>query len=179
MTEKRPILTLKRKKPPAAEVANPVTAPATVKHRKTLPPLEMKSRDQVPVAATERKKKKKKPQILRTLAPDEALSTLSTYWPALFSKSEIRLLALHIFADLHQRQIDRNLPFSGKQLRRCIKTYVLSPEYLHATKAGAVRYDINGQPAGQVTEKEQAWAVKQLARITAQEADGTVTQGPA
>lgn len=178
MTEKRPILTLKRKKPPAAEVASPVTAPATVKHRKTLPPLEMKSRDQAPVIAIERKKKKK-PNILRTLAPDEALSTLSTYWPALFSKGEIKLLALHIFADLHQEQIDRNLPFSGKQLRRCIKTYVLSPDYLHATKAGAVRYDINGQPAGQVTEKEQAWAVKQLTRITAQEADGMTTQGPA
>lgn len=178
MTEKRPILTLKRKKPPAAEVASPVTTPVTVKHRKTLPPLEMKSRDQAPVIATE-KKNKKKPKILRTLAPDEALSTLSTYWPALFSKSEIRLLALHIFADLHQEQIDRNLPLSGKQLRRCIKTYVISPNYLHATKAGAVRYDINGQPAGQVTEKEQAWAVKQLARITAQEADGMATQGPA
>ena len=177
MTEKRPILTLKRKKLPTVESASNVAASATVKHRKTLPPLEMKSRDQAPVIATERKKKK--PKILRTLAPDEALSTLSTYWPALFSKIEIRLLALHIFADLHQEQIDRNLPLSGKQLRRCIKTYVISPNYLHATKAGAVRYDINGQPAGQVTEKEQAWAVKQLARITVQEADDMATQGPA
>lgn len=177
MTEKRPILTLKRKKPPAAEVASPVTAPATVKHRKTLPPLEMKSRDQAPVIAAERKKKKK-PQILRTLAPDEALSTLSAHWPALFSRHEIKLLALHIFSDLHQDQIDRNLPFSGKQLRRCIKTYVLAPAYLNATRTGAVRYGIDGQPAGQVTEKEQAWAVKQLAKMGAQEADGTATQGP-
>ncbi|WP_079205311.1 ProQ/FinO family protein [Nissabacter archeti] len=138
----------------------------------------MKSRDQAPVIATERKKKNK-PNILRTLAPDDALSKFFTYWPALFSKGEIKLLTLHIFADLHQEQIDRNLPFSGKQLRCCIKTYVLSPEYLHATKAGAVRYDIHDQPAGQVIDKEQAWAVKQLARITAQEADGMATQGPA
>lgn len=177
MTEKRPILTLKRKKPPAADATMPAAAPVTVKHRKTLPPLEKKMRVQEPAPAPAQKKKNK-PKVLRLLDHDEALSTLCAYWPALFSKDEVKLLALHIFGDLHQAQIDRNLPLSGKQLRRCIKTYVLSPAYLHATQAGATRYGIEGRPAGQVTEKEQAWAEKQLAKSAAQ-ANAAATEGQA
>ncbi|MFZ1829666.1 MAG: ProQ/FINO family protein [Candidatus Competibacteraceae bacterium] len=44
------------------------------------------------------------------------------------------------------------------QVRRAIKFYIGAPAYRKALKRGGPRYDLTGQPAGEVTPEQQALA---------------------
>jgi len=49
---------------------------------------------------------------------------------------------------------------SRTQIRRALKVYTGSPAYRKALGRGGPRYDLDGQPAGEVTPKQQADAKK-------------------
>ncbi|MDU6441837.1 MAG: ProQ/FINO family protein [Pantoea sp.] len=179
MSEKRPILTLKRKRP--AEKPVPETAvPVTLRHRKTLPALDRPTRDQANPATSQPdqpKKKKNKSKPLRLIDEEQARATLSMHWPALFSHATTPVLKIHVFQDMHHDHQTRSLPLSVKQLRRCINTYVRSTDYLEATRAGAPRYGIDGQVAGEVSEREHQYALKQLAHRQRQADKARASEG--
>lgn len=52
-----------------------------------------------------------------------------------------------------------------KKIRRALAGYVKLPRYLHCLKAGAVRLDLQGQPAGSVTQQEADFAQAQLQKL--------------
>ncbi|HKM16507.1 MAG TPA: ProQ/FinO family protein [Marinospirillum sp.] len=52
-----------------------------------------------------------------------------------------------------------------KKIQRALAGYVKLPRYLHCLKAGAVRLDLQGQPAGSVTQQEADFAQAQLQKL--------------
>lgn len=59
----------------------------------------------------------------------------------------------------------RRLPVSVKQLRRCLRSLTRSEAYLNATLPGSIRYGLDGQPAGVVTEEEYLLGQLRLEKV--------------
>ncbi len=67
-----------------------------------------------------------------------------------------------IFDDLMQDIAVRGLAFGLRALRATLASYAQSPRYYRALVAGGVRYDLKGQPCGEVTPQEQQDAETRL-----------------
>lgn len=68
-------------------------------------------------------------------------------------------LKIGIHADIRARDPS----ISGVKLGAALHDYVTGPKYLRALVAGAPRLDLDGQPAGEVTERDELNAKLQLA----------------
>ncbi|HFS4358477.1 TPA: ProQ/FINO family protein [Escherichia coli] len=90
------------------------------------------------------------------------VNRLCEYWPELFNLSEVRPLKNGVISDMLQEVRTRNIPVGKGALREAVITYTHMTRYLKALIAGGPRYDLNGQPCGEVTEKEKAAASEQL-----------------
>lgn len=181
MTEQRKTLTLKRKKLTDSKLD--ATALLAKKGRLIVPePKEKTPKIASPDAThlpSESTSIKKSPITLEpknAVAPKpakpmpykEAIALLTTYWPALFSdvEAEIKPLKVGIRDDLRKDRIARNLPFLDKKIRRALKTYARTAQYLQKlTVAGTPRYDISGVPVGMVSEEEAALAKERLIQL--------------
>src|SRR5712664_3126660 len=87
--------------------------------------------------------------------------TLAERFPACFKASGPRLpLRVGIDKDVISAAPDLN----EGDVRWGIKVYVREPAYLQMMIAGAVRVDLDGHPAGVVTENEARWAVVKSGR---------------
>ncbi len=71
-------------------------------------------------------------------------------------------LKVEIPDDLIQDIAIRELAFSAGALRAAVASYVQSPRYYRALMAGGARYDLKGQPCGEVTPQEQKEAETRL-----------------
>ncbi len=94
----------------------------------------------------------------------EAMEELSTYWPALFSLGEWKLMQIGLREQLHADIDRRQLPITKKRLKRCLRTVSWCPDYLRRMVEDAPRYDLNGIVVGYVTAEQQAYAQAKLAR---------------
>ncbi|MGT3165311.1 ProQ/FINO family protein [Yersinia enterocolitica] len=92
------------------------------------------------------------------------MEELSTYWPALFSLGEWKLMQIGLRKQLHADIDRRQLPISKKRLKRCLRTVSWCPDYLRRMVEDAPRYDLNGIVVGYVTAEQQAYAQAKLAR---------------
>ncbi|SHE35137.1 ProP effector [Modicisalibacter ilicicola DSM 19980] len=81
-----------------------------------------------------------------------------------FFKGHTRPLKVGVHEDLVARE-----PWPDKLVRRALACYVHLPRYLKAVRVGAERVDLDGQPAGVVTEGEARHAHKQLESLQAQQ----------
>ena len=81
---------------------------------------------------------------------------LPARYPACFDPSNPRPLKLHIHKDLAAAGYLR------KETKRALAAYCLRRAYLNAMLAGAPRIDLDGQPAGEVTEDQAALAQAML-----------------
>jgi hypothetical protein len=88
-------------------------------------------------------------------APTPPLDLPARY-PACFDPSNPRPLKLHIHKDLAAAGYLR------KATKRVLAAYCLRRAYLNAMLAGAPRIDLDGQPAGEVTEDQAALAQAML-----------------
>lgn len=70
-----------------------------------------------------------------------------------------------IFDDLMQDLAVRGLAFGPGALRATLASYAQSPRYYRALMAGGARYDLKGQPCGEVTPQEQQEAETRLAAL--------------
>ncbi len=115
----------------------------------------------------------------------ELLDTLRARWPQAFPRDyrQVRPLALGI-----SRDIAAHLP--AQPLGRIsnaigIFQYLLGPAYFRAVLRGGPRYDLNGNPRGEVTPEEQARAKRALAaffagrKSRAGSSDATLCEGAA
>ncbi|MEN8540954.1 ProQ/FinO family protein, partial [Escherichia coli] len=81
-------------------------------------------------------------------------------WPELFSREAPKPLKVGIFDDLMQ-----DLAVRGLALRATLASYAQSPRYYRALMAGGARYDLKGQPCGEVTPQEQQDAETRLVAL--------------
>ena len=175
MSQDRPVLTLKRKTSDGSEKKSGpvvigskkviVATPGRVKRKKIEsppPPPSVKKETPAETFAREvappqpKRKAPKKPcgHSPRLMDPDEALMLMTAYWPALVMDGECRLMKVGIREDMFDDIVRRDLSLSRKRLRRMLKTLTRTDTYHSKIAVGAVRYDMQGQPAGKVTKEE-------------------------
>ena len=94
------------------------------------------------------------------------IDRLCAAFPACFSRSAPQPLKIGLgeellaLAGVHPALAD----LSRTQVRRALKVYTGSPAYRKALARGGPRYDLAGQPAGEVTSDQQANARMPRAR---------------
>lgn len=87
------------------------------------------------------------------------IQKLVAHWPALFSLENVRPLSVGIQAALVADAKTRGLPITVGQIAYCLSAYAKRPAYLKALAAGCPRYDLHGQPCGEVTAEQQQAAL--------------------
>ncbi|CAN1530859.1 ProQ/FINO family protein [Escherichia coli] len=90
------------------------------------------------------------------------VNRLIELWPELFSPESPKPLKVGIFDDLIQDIAARGISLGQGTLRATLARYVQTPRYYRALVAGGARYDLKGQPCGEVTPLQQAHAGKLL-----------------
>ncbi|WP_290871653.1 ProQ/FinO family protein, partial [Aquabacterium sp.] len=94
------------------------------------------------------------------LSPAECAAELKTRFPALFAGSP-RPLKLRIQVDIQERAPG---VFSKQALSAFFRRYTGSTSYLIAASRAKERFDLDGQPAGELSEEHRQIAVQELAR---------------
>ena len=99
------------------------------------------------------------------------LELLITHWPAVFNLDAPRPLVVGaaelITADMRARGIT-----GGGRVRAAIALYTRRTSYLKALAAGGPRYNLAGDPAGEVTAEQQQRALDTLAAMKKKEGSG-------
>ncbi|RWA79633.1 MAG: prop expression regulator, partial [Mesorhizobium sp.] len=90
----------------------------------------------------------------REKSPAQLFRHLSAKWPAAFNPKAPKPLRIGIHHDI--RVLDGEL--SDDELRRVLRAYTSMPRYLARLNSGAVRVDLDGEPAGEVSDAEAASA---------------------
>ena len=102
------------------------------------------------------------------------LDRLIEAFPACFSRTAPQPLKIGLgeellaLAGVHPALAD----LTRTQLRRALKVYTGSPAYRQALAKGGPRYDLAGQPAGEVTPDQQAAAKTPRPKLPAPEPKG-------
>lgn len=88
------------------------------------------------------------------------LDRLCAAFPALLDRRAPKPLKIGLGEDLlAQAGVHPDLlDLTRTQIRRALKIYTGAPAYRKAVAAGGPRYDLNGQPAGEITPDQQAFA---------------------
>lgn len=97
------------------------------------------------------------------------IDRLAGYWPAVFNREAPKPLKEGIVDDLLQDIATRGLEFGTGALRAAVMSYIQCPRYYVALVAGGLRYDLNGQPCGEVTAEQQESAAERLRKIRSKE----------
>lgn len=77
---------------------------------------------------------------------------LSEYWPELFNINNPKPLKLNIMQDIAKDIEVRGIDMGLGSVRTGLNTYTSHARYILCVAAGGVRYDLNGEPCGEVTE---------------------------
>ncbi|MBL8312531.1 MAG: prop effector ProQ [Rubrivivax sp.] len=95
------------------------------------------------------------------LPPAECGALLAQHFPALFGAGHALPIKLRVQADIQQR-----VPgvFSRKSLSIFLHRYTTSTPYIKALLNAPQRFDLDGQPAGEVAEEHRAAAAAELDR---------------
>ncbi|EHK54625.1 ProQ/FINO family protein [Allomesorhizobium alhagi] len=87
-------------------------------------------------------------------SPAQLFRHLSAKWPAAFNPKAPRPLKIGIHHDI--RVLDGEL--SDDEVRRALLAYTRMAKYLAKLNAGAARVDLDGKPAGEVSDADAATA---------------------
>ncbi|MEF1253885.1 MULTISPECIES: RNA chaperone ProQ [unclassified Vibrio] len=97
----------------------------------------------------------------------EVIAYIAECFPKCFTlEGEAKPLKIGIFQDLADRLSD-DPKVSKTQLRAALRQYTSSWRYLHGVKPGAVRVDLDGNPAGELDEEHVEHAKTALAESKA------------
>lgn len=104
------------------------------------------------------------------------------FWPELFTPGRPKPLKTGVLNDLMQDIAARNLDVGTGALKAAIASYTRSIRYKKALAAGGVRYDLHGQPCGEVTPEQQQKAADDIEKPKGKRDNGhgvtqQVTQG--
>ncbi len=95
------------------------------------------------------------------LSPAQCSARLAALFPALFNLQQPKPLKLRIQADIQARAPG---VFTRKSLSAFLHRYTTGTPYVLALTREAQRYDLDGQPAGELAAEHQEAAVTELAR---------------
>lgn len=84
------------------------------------------------------------------------------FWPELFDPDNPKPLKTGVLDDLMQDITARNLTVGTGVLKATLASYTRRIRYQKALAAGGARYDLNGQPCGEVTPEQQQEAADAL-----------------
>ncbi|ECK2143501.1 proQ/FINO family protein [Salmonella enterica subsp. enterica serovar Enteritidis] len=84
------------------------------------------------------------------------------FWPELFDLDNPKPLKVGLLDDLMQDIAARSLTIGAGALKAAIASYTRRIRYKKALAAGGSRYDLNGQPCGEVTPEQQQEAADGL-----------------
>jgi sRNA-binding protein len=107
------------------------------------------------------------------------LDPLCQAFPTCFNRTDPRPLKIGLgeevmaLAGVHPALAD----LTRTQIRRALKVYTGMPAYRKALTRGGPRYDLDGQPVGEVTPEQQAFA--QAPRLPKPPAAAEATASPA
>lgn len=90
-------------------------------------------------------------------SPQALLKEWYKRYPNAFFKAHTHPLKVGIHKDLIERE-----PWSSKLIRRALANYVNLPRYLKSVRVGVTRVDLDGQPAGDISEDDVRHAREQL-----------------
>lgn len=93
------------------------------------------------------------------------------FWPALFNLDNPKPLRVGVLDDLMQDISARNLTIGAGVLKAAIASYTRRIRYQKALAAGGARYDLNGQPCGEVTPEQQQKAADALKKAKGKQSD--------
>ncbi|CAM3635331.1 MULTISPECIES: RNA chaperone ProQ [Vibrio] len=97
----------------------------------------------------------------------EVIAYIAECFPKCFTlEGEAKPLKIGIFQDLAERLTD-DPKVSKTQIRAALRQYTSSWRYLHGVKPGAVRVDLDGNPAGELDEEHVEHAKTALAESKA------------
>uniref|UniRef100_UPI003A8F7A38 ProQ/FINO family protein n=1 Tax=Salmonella enterica TaxID=28901 RepID=UPI003A8F7A38 len=92
-------------------------------------------------------------------------------WPELFNLDNPKPLKVGVLDDLMQDINARNLTIGAGVLKAAIASYTRRIRYQKALAAGGARYDLNGQPCGEVTPEQQQEAADALKKANGEQGD--------
>lgn len=104
-----------------------------------------------PLSAKERRAR-------RTAKARAALAVLAEHYPHLFDTKPRRPLAVGILYDLHAERKAGRLPLGHDPLKAALEFWTDKLSYLEALAAGGPRFDLAGEPKGEVKPEHSAWA---------------------
>ena len=144
---------------PVVEPAAPAGAPAAAEDSVVLPTPEAIAAPQP--QATDAAPEASSPPKPADLPPAECGALLAQHFPALFGAGRALPIKLRVQADIQQR-----VPgvFSRKSLSIFLHRHTTSTPYIKALLNAPHRFDLDGQPAGEVAEEHRAAAAAELDR---------------
>ncbi|MEQ5272774.1 ProQ/FINO family protein [Proteus mirabilis] len=142
----RPILSLNKSK-------NIVNDSPETKPTKTL-------QTKTPQEAPQQPKKKNK-ATANAKQKEARISRIAKHW-TLFSEPEAKPLMIGIREAMIKDSKDRGLDVPDSHIKQGLRAYISRKVYLKALTLGGNRFDMNGQPNGEVTREQQAIAEQKL-----------------
>ena len=112
---------------------------------------EIKNTEEIEINNNKTKVKNKKITIISPEQYEEAYNELSSKYPKLFNKEDIKLLKVGIRRDIIANS---NLTISNSQLTKFLKVYCTSNKYKELHIENAKRYDLEGNESGIVTKEQ-------------------------
>ncbi len=85
-------------------------------------------------------------------------------WPELFDLDNPKPLKVGVLDDIQRDIAARDLTIGAGVLKAAIASYTRRIRYKKAIAAGGARYDLNGQPCGEVTPEQQQTAADDINR---------------
>ena len=95
------------------------------------------------------------------LSPAACAAALAQQFPALFGAGVLLPVKLRIQTDIQQRAPHT---YSRKTLSLFLHRHTTSTPYIRALLAAAQRFDLDGQPAGEISDEHRAAAVAEMER---------------
>ncbi|WP_075180619.1 ProQ/FINO family protein [Pantoea sp. 1.19] len=93
------------------------------------------------------------------------IKRLSEHWPELFNREAPKPLKVGILHDAIADIEARGIQFGTGSFKAALAGYTQSASYLMALSSGGQRYDLTGQPAGEVTTEQQQKATEALNKL--------------
>lgn len=84
------------------------------------------------------------------------------FWPELFDLDNPKPLKVGVLYDIQQDIAARGLTIGAGVLKAAIASYTRRIRYKKALAAGGARYDLNGQPCGEITPEQQQTAADDI-----------------
>lgn len=151
-------------RPPAPRIPQPGNGQPKKTKEKKQPAPPKKAVEVIPPSPKKPQRPGRSPRLMR---PADAVQTLRTHWPGLFTGGQLRPLAIgvreQLFADAEQRA----LPLSRKAIRRCLKTLTRTETYLSSLTAGVACYNADGSVESLIPPERERAATAKLARVQA------------